>query len=478
MKKTLLILVPLILIAGSREASAQLAASADEIRCLQSAPGARYMRGAACPACVCPIGYRNSMASGGRKGDVCEQIPTRTPPAPVVRKAATPKPAALTFTVTPQHSAGAPGEAVHKMLTAPGPAAGKIVQVVVTCDNGCVTDQGTLNVDAPPQGGRPFTMPVTLRPKDPKAGGPAKATVQVFTSDGQTKQVDTTVQWAPEPAPPPPPPPAPKRTRCEDTGGTNLPNGCLCPSDKVEKRDPVTGEAYCAEKPKTACEQSAPGAKISPDGTDCLCPEPLVETKLEGREKEPGICTPPAGAPGTPGKDADSRFHLLTELKLSYFGSEHFKSGGNGYLAIGPSFDLSSTFQWYAQVGIGVPGTPVHDKNGQPIRNADGTVLKRNVSGIVEGGIKAWFNDMVGLRLGVVYLPFGLSNGIKFTHAGLGAVAGLDLRFVLNEHAAFIVGPSLVAGAHMQDGKQPEFGYGAMLNIGLEFFNQRKPVRK
>jgi hypothetical protein len=238
-----------------------------------------------------------------------------------------------------------------------------------------------------------------------------------------------------------------------------------------------------AVQPKTACENSR--GENQP-GDHCKCPPEmkLMEGMIDGK----WVCVPKPelpklppvvakdgkdGAPGAPGRSGVVA-HFTLDFILGAVWSENFKTS-NLFLAAGAAFELTPKFDLYTRVGVGIPGAKRTDTNGELVLNDAGNGEKKYFSGLIEGGVRYWLTDYAGLRFGAAYIPIGITEGLKFLHAELGGVAGVDFRIRLGS-VVLVPGIQLFVGGHLKSGvDSADSAYGVLFNIGASFFNNTKP---
>ena len=260
-----------------------------------------------------------------------------------------------------------------------------------------------------------------------------------------------------------------EKSACELSGGEIQPDGhckCLKPGTAEGKQ----GDAFvCVEKPKTACELS--NGQTLPDG-HCKCTMPNT---MEGRDKDRNfVCV---GKPATPSKTlifkdsyTCSRYgmavHPMLELKFSTV--NHPKYAG-GFLAGGLTLDVSKLMSLYVELGLGLPGAVKTDENGNAVLNDDGSKKRWYFSGIAEGGLMLYFSDHIGMRIGGVYEPLGMTNQGKFTYAEAGGVLGPIFAFMPAKKVTLLLTPTLFLGAELSNGHSTPTALGVMVNFATVF---------
>ncbi len=439
MRKTTLSSVILFVILGM--VSSARAEKSNSQRCRESATGAEWQPNG-CPHCQCPAGFKAS-----EDGNTCRAVKPRAPRAPKAAPVVVPPPEEIMIQLDPQFTSNVANEkTVELKLRVTGIAKQKLgkgakkypdIMVHESCV-GCLTEGKTIRdtailsnfiTDGVAQ------KAIKLTAFD-KKGGEGTVTVTVTVGGVDQPSVLAKMGWDPAIVP---------KTVCENTRGQNLPaDRCDCSGVAGMMEGQIDGKWQCVPKPTVVVKPVA--AVVGKDGRD-------------GRDGRSGVVA-----------------HFTLELKFLGMMSNSFKYSG-AVLAVGGAFELTQNFDLYTQVGIGVPGVRKTDANGELVIDENGNGQKKYFSGLVEGGLRYWMNDYAGLRFGVAYIPIGITEGLKFLHAEIGGVAGVDFRIRVGK-VVLIPGVQVFVGGHLKSGgSSTESAYGAMGFIGASFFNNNNNVK-
>jgi hypothetical protein len=233
---------------------------------------------------------------------------------------------------------------------------------------------------------------------------------------------------------------------------------------------------------QSPCE--ATGGVLLADGKHCDCAARKPSKPLEVITFADGTqaCTivPP---PGKPGRDAvgiqgppGSTSHVYANLGVSWIHNDLIRRdsgpGPFGMLTLGFDNDISDggRFGYYGGVGAWtLQESKIPDKSGKPQRSASDPNMYavRYTNVLLEGGLRYWFNDYVGLRAGVTTIGFGMAVG-NYTHVFLGGELGLTLKWKPNsfKRFAFTAEPFLFSGTdYREDGNTS----GGGLKFGIRY---------